>query len=180
MHRRLALRGRNAITLLALAAACAPFDAALADVYKCVDNGRTVYQDQPCRSGGAVVPTPPAPAAGSVDAEKTRLERLRAQVAEQEQARKQRENASQIEALENETRGYDKAEQDELALLRAKQDYANYNANGAIWELEWGRQAIAKEMAAVTEKYAALRQAAREKIAQLRADATPPPERKAQ
>lgn len=143
--------------------------AAAADVYKCVENGRIVYQDYACRGPGSIVSmdrgsteatTPAASAAAAA--------RLKAGIAELDQAQKAREAASAIDAVERELRSYEQAEQSELAALRAKQDYANYNLPGAVWERAWAQQAIDKEMQAVTERYAALKQNARERIAQLR------------
>jgi hypothetical protein len=98
------------------------------------------------------------------------LSRLRARVAELEQARRAREIASEIEDREREIQGYDRAEQDERAALRAKQSYANYNLNGAVWERAWVEQGVAQEIQSVTEKYAARKQAARDRIAELRKD----------
>jgi hypothetical protein len=151
-----------------------PFDSAIAEVYRCAEKGRTVYQDYPCTGGGAVVHAWPADnraPAGGADA----LSRLKANVTEMEQARAARENAAQIEGIEREIQGYEQAEQGELAALRARQDYANYNLHGAVWERAWVMDAIAKEMQAVTEKYAAKKQAARERIAALSSGRQPSP-----
>jgi hypothetical protein len=143
------------------------------EVYKCTVNGKTVYQDFPCAgSKGNVLhawPTNPASVAANAEA----LSRLESSVREMEQSRVARDNAAEIEALEREIAGYDQAEQRELAALRQRQDYANYNLQGAPWERTSAMDALTKEMQAVTEKYASQKQAARDRIAALRKPATP-------
>lgn len=145
--------------------------AAAAEVYKCIDNGRVVYQDYACRGQGSVVPMERAPAP-SPAAAADEAARLKARLAELEQARKARETAVQIQDIEREIQGYDEAEQSELAALRERQGYANYNLPGAVWERGWVLQGIEKEMQAVTERYAVLRQAARDRIEKLRKDSS--------
>jgi hypothetical protein len=143
------------------------------EVYKCTVNGKTVYQDFPCAGGKGNVlhawPTNPASVAANAEA----LSRLKASVREMEQSRVARDNAAEIEALEREIAGYDQAEQRELAALRQRQDYANYNLQGATWERTSAMDELNKEMQAVTEKYAAQKQAARDRIAALRKPAAP-------
>jgi hypothetical protein len=160
---------RHAIGLTALAVLGAwPVHFARADTYKCVDNGRTTYQDQPCRSGGSVLrssnDTPDPRAAETVS-------KLKASVTQLEQARKQREAGVEIDRLEREIQALDQAEQDELAAIRTKRDFANYNLPGAVWERGEVEQARAKEMQSVTEKYAARKQASRDRVALLRKSA---------
>jgi hypothetical protein len=102
------------------------------------------------------------------------VEKLRANVALLEQARKARERAAQIESVEREIAGYRKAEQDELAALGSQRDYANNNLQGAVWERNAVFDRIARDMQAVSDKYALKTQAARERLAQLRAGGEPP------
>ena len=165
-------RAAGAVALFALACWPGGF-AAAADVYKCVENGRIVYQDYACRGAGSIVPMDRGSTEASTPAASTAAAaRLKAGIAELDQARKAREVASAIDAVERELRSYQQAEQSELAALRAKQDYANYNLPGAVWEREWVLQGLDKERQAVTDRYAALKQDARERIAQLqKADA---------
>lgn len=74
---------------------------AQAQVYKCTEDGRTVYQDHPCASGGERIEAPPSPTAGpgagtdaDADAAAARaesLKRMRELAEEAERARKLRE-----------------------------------------------------------------------------------------
>jgi hypothetical protein len=176
-HRWRALTARPALAFaLALVASGAATSALAADeVYKCAVNGKTLYQDFPCAGGKGNVlhawPTNPAAAAANADA----LSRLKASVRDMEQARSARDNAAEIEVLERDIAEYEQAEQRELAELRGRQDYANQNLPGAPWERTWTMDEIANARQAVTEKYAAQKQAARDRIAALRKPATPAP-----
>lgn len=176
-HRSPVISPRRALALaLAVLASGGAASALAADeVYKCTVNGKAVYQDFPCAGGKGNVfhawPTNPATTAANADA----LSRLNASVREMEQARRARDNAAEIEALERDIAEYERAEQRELAELRERQDYVNYNLPGAPWERTWTVDEIVKARQAVTEKYAAQKQAARDRIAALRQPATPAP-----
>jgi hypothetical protein len=155
--------------------------AATADVYKCTDkDGRTTYQDQPCAAGeGGIMRgendrVDPRRAAAAAEA----VTRLRRNVADLEQGRRSGENAAEIAALQREIESYDRLERDEVAVLQQEQRYADNNAIAAVWDRAAFKQRIAKEMQAITDKYAAKRQAARDRIAQLQrvpAPAAAPP-----
>ncbi len=164
-----------ASTAVLAAVMVSPLGARAADVHKCVENGRTSYQDAPCGNAGTVIHTD----ADAVDrpratAAAESVEKLRANVAQLEQARRARERAAQIESVEREIAGYRKAEQDELAPLREQRNYANNNLQGAAWERNAVFDRIAREMQAVSDRYALKTQAARERLAQLRAGGEPP------
>jgi len=88
-----------------------------------------------------------------------------------EQARRKREIDDEIEKLQSDIRGYEQASEAELAILRSKKSYANYNLPGAIWERKAREKSISTEMRAVSDKYQTRIQVARDKIAQLRKDA---------
>ena len=144
------------------------------DVHKCVENGRTSYQDAPCGSAGTVIHAD----ADTVDRRRASaaaesVEKLRANVAQLEQARRARERAAQIDSVERELAGYRKAEQDELAALQQQRNYANNNLPGAAWERNAVFDRIARDMQAVSDKYALKTQAARERLAQLRTGGEP-------
>ena len=154
--------------------------AAAADVYKCADkDDRITYQDQPCAAGqGGIMRgendrIDPRRAAATAEA----LRRLRRNVADLEQARRSGENAAEVASLQREIESYDRLERDEIAVLQQEQRYADNNAVAAVWDRAAFKQGIAKEMQAITDKYAAKRQAARDRIAQLQrapANAAPP------
>ncbi|HEX6138708.1 MAG TPA: DUF4124 domain-containing protein [Casimicrobiaceae bacterium] len=157
--------GLFAAALLALVASSS--SASAADLYRCVDrNGTVVYQDYACGTSGKVFHTWPEGQRSQADNES--LARLKAQVAQMEQTRKARETQFAIEGIERELRGYDQAEEDELAPLRAKQGYTLNNSSAAPWERTQALDAIEKEMQAVKAKYAEKRRAAQERLAQLR------------
>jgi hypothetical protein len=163
----------TAATLAMLAAL--PLEAHAADVHKCVENGRTSYQDSPCGSAGTVIHTDGEAVDGRrASAAAESVEKLRANVAQLEQARQARERAAQIESVEREIAGYRKAEQDELAALRTQRDYASNNFAAASWERNAAFDRIARDMQAVSDKYALKTQAARERLAQLRTGGEPP------
>jgi uncharacterized protein DUF4124 len=151
-----------AAVLAALAAL--PICAVAADVHKCVESGRTTYQDAPCGGAGTVIRTDDEAvdsrrAAAAADS----VAKLRANVTQMEQARVARERA-----------GYRKAEQAELAALRNQRDYVTNNFAGAAWERNAVIDRLARDMQAVSDKYALKTQAARERLAQLRAGGEPP------
>ena len=147
-----------------------PCSNALADIYKCVEDGKPAYQDQPCRgAGSAMALTPPAGRRTQTgSAAQDGLSRLRAQVTAMEQDRKKREISYEIERLERDIGDYERAQDAEVSALRSKQGYANYNQPGALWERGWLSESIASEMRSVTEGYTAKIQAARDRIAQLK------------
>ncbi|MGE5170295.1 MAG: DUF4124 domain-containing protein [Rudaea sp.] len=175
LRQRAPARPRALSCALALAAFAWTATAfAAEEVYKCTVNGKTVYQDYPCAGGKGNVlhswPTNPAAAAANAEA----LSRLKSSVREMEQARAARDNAAEVAGLEREIAEYEQAEQRELAELRQRQDYANYNLNGAPWERQSAADELARDMQAISDKYAARKQAARDRIAALRKPATSP------
>ena len=166
---------RFAPSAVLAALAALPLGAIAADVHKCVENGRTTYQDVPCGGAGTVIRTD----ADAVDSRRAAaaadsVTKLRSSVAQMEQARVVRERAAQIESVEREIDGYRKAEQDELAALRSQRDYVNNNFAGAAWERNAVMDRLARDTQAVSDKYALKLQAARERLAQLRAGGEPP------
>ena len=153
-----------------LAAALNPCSA-IGEIYKCVQDGRTLYQDQPCRgTGAAIVVTSPETSGTNpaVSGSDERLSRLRANVSEMARERRKREIAYEVGGLEREIAGYEKAESIELATLSDKKRYNNNDANAARWQREWVLQNIDMEIRSVTEKYATMKQAARDRVARLR------------
>ena len=70
--------------------------------------------------------------------------------------------------LEREIAGYEKAESLEFAALTDKRGFNYHNLNAARWQREWVLQNIDMEMRSVTEKYATMKQAARDRASRLR------------
>lgn len=152
-------------------------DADAADIYKCVVDGTTTYQDEPCGKSGTVIRTDtPATQASRANAAADSVARLRANVTALEQARRARDAAAEIERLERESDALQKSEQDELEALRQEERYASYNAIAAPWDRTAFDERIAKQRQAINDKYTARRQALRERIEELRrsAEAAPP------
>lgn len=140
---------------------------AAADVYKCVVDGKTTYQGEPCRGARSVMMISRPPASGAGKGSPETIGDLRAQVAGMEQQRRERELAYETDRLEREILALEKSRTAELAALRDKASFANYNQPGALWERGWVQQAIVAEMQAVNDKYDSLRRSARERLAQL-------------
>ena len=152
-----------------LAAALIPCSA-VAEIYKCVQDGKTLYQDQPCRGAGSgiVVTSPDTKGTGpAATGGEEQLTRLKAYVNEMARERRKREIAYEIGGLEREISGYERAESSELAALSDKKGYNYYNLAAAAWQREWVLKNIDLEMRSVTEKYAAMRQTARDRVSRL-------------
>jgi Domain of unknown function (DUF4124) len=152
-----------------LVAALTP-SAAIGEIYRCVQDGKTLYQDQPCRGAGSAIVVAAPEASGTGPAgpgSDVQLSRLRANVSEMARERRKRELASEVSGLEREIAGYERAEKIELAALTDKRGFNYHNLNAAIWQREWVLQSIDAEMRSVTEKYGTMKQAARDRIARL-------------
>jgi hypothetical protein len=143
---------------------------AFAEIYKCVQDGKTVYQDHPCRGAGSavVVSTPETSGAGAAaTGADERLSRLRANVNDMARKRRKREIGYEIAALQREIKDYEQAETVELAALTDKMGFTFHNLNAAAWQRESVLQGIELEMRSVAEKYAALKQSARDRVSRL-------------
>ena len=146
---------------------------AVAEIYKCVQDGKTLYQDQPCRGAGSgTVVTSPDTNGTSPTATggEERLTRLKASVNEMARERRKREIAYEIGGLEREISGYDRAEKIELAALTDKKRYNENDINMARWQKETILRDLDMEMRSVTEKYATVKQAARDRVSRLQKD----------
>jgi hypothetical protein len=148
--------------------------AVTAEIYKCVQDGKTVYQDQACRgSGGAVTISTPETTGAAPAAARTEesLSRLRANVDAMAHERRKRDIAYEVSGFQRAIREYEQAETVELAALADRKGYNYHNLNAAMWQRESIFRDIDSNMRAVTEKYAALKQAARDRISRLQKEA---------
>lgn len=147
----------NASTTVLLAMLAAPH--AFAEMYKCSENGRTVFQEQPCKGGGGEIKVkpqsgeaPPSQPTGTATAVQAppgdRLSAQQAQLASMEKSRKSREIEFQIKTSEREIRDLEREQERELEELREKKGYARNNLAGATWQ-----QSISSEMQSVVERY---------------------------
>jgi hypothetical protein len=141
----------------------------VAEIYKCVQDGKTLYQDQPCRGGSSaiVVISPEASGSSPAATDEERLTRLKASVNEMARERRKREIAYEIGGLEREISGYDRAENTQLGALTDKKRYNDNDINMARWQKETILRDIDMEMRSVTEKYATMKQAARDRVSRL-------------
>ncbi len=149
---------------------------AAAGMYKCVEDGKTVFQDRPCAgSGSAITVTPanstvaPENASGKVQPEPRSVTKLRDNVRTLESERKQRELAYAIRDAEREVDAYQAQMDRELAALQQKKILAANNLAGATWE-----QSISTEMQAVSDKYKTKIQITRDRILHLQKQVTEP------
>ena len=114
--------------LIALAAAAAAFPAS-AQVYKCVEGGRTVYSQTPCTAGASSTtirrdaPASPPPGAPGAAAPQT--------AAEQEQAFKKRQQ-QQAEAAKKESLKQQEVQERQQNCNVARSQLAQYEAGGRI------------------------------------------------
>ena len=159
------------VTLALVALPCAD---ALGEIYKCVDAGKTSYQDQPCKGAATEKTLAPVDTKGitptpSADDEKSN--RLKTQVDEFARDRRKRELLAAIDRIERDLRDYDTAEATEVAALRDKRRYNENNPTAQPWEMQPVLKRIDDEIQSTADRYKALRQAARDRIAQLRKDA---------
>ena len=131
-----------------------------AEMCKCVDAGKTSFQEQPCKGSGGVIKIRPQsgdapPATASVNPVPTSNEvtpsvasRATNQLQTMKNEHRLREIELEIPQVEHEIKMSQDGLDTELATLKHKKGYANNNQAGATWE-----QSISTEMQAVIEKY---------------------------
>jgi uncharacterized protein DUF4124 len=156
--------------LAVLVALALPSAAQAADVYRCVENGVTTYQDFPCRTpaGGSVVrvvvPDSPPPSAN--DAEN--MEEMRKRVDAMARERRQRELAAEIDRLEQSVVRMGKEEAVELDALRQQRGYAANNFQTDLYDKGRVDRALTDEMKAIAAKYRERTEPVRRRIIELR------------
>lgn len=116
---------------------------AAAAVYKCMDKaGQTIFSGQPCASNAEEIKVRThTPSADEVARAQSEISRIGGDL---ENSSRERE----IESLEGDIRVKRKAMENELRVLRARQETANNNLAGAQYYA-----GIATEMQAVTARY---------------------------
>lgn len=179
LHRKVYFKksgGYMRVFLLAAALAAWVSSAGAGEVYKCIEDGKTVFQGVPCHDSGTKLTVKPAnrapsPATASTAQEGgpspslSSLAKLRQNVEMMENERRQREDTYAIEGLEIDIETYEAAMDAELAALQRKKMYAANNLAGATWE-----QSISTEMQAVSDKYRTRIQIAHDRIVQMQRD----------
>ncbi len=120
---------------------------AIAQVYKCTLNGKTVYADSPCSPQAGVINIRPGPAEPSESEIKSK-----AAIAEKTNKAdiivKRRTLDEDIERTQSSLDATNYQKEQGLAQLRAKKQQANNNLAGATWE-----QSISAEMQALVVNY---------------------------
>ena len=176
MRPLLVIRSLRAIakTLLAGALAIGWMTLAHAEVFRCVEMGKTLYQDTPCGARGQPIDTTNARVPeGAADSASAALDRLRKSATTQASEQRIIESSAEIERLDRQLSGYARAEEAELAALRSTLGYMNFNTVGAVWDRAATEASIRKKMQAVTDQYESKKQVVRERIALLRAQSAP-------
>jgi predicted RNase H-like nuclease (RuvC/YqgF family) len=156
--------------IVAISICCIPYSAS-AEVFKCIEDGKTVFQDKPCRGAGMAIAIKPASGSAQTANDSAPYEerpetRLKEHVRSMELERKRREIEYAIRANESEIQGYQSQMERELTSLQNKKGGAKNNLAGAKWE-----QSISMEMQTVSAKYRTKIQVSQDRIAQLRKDA---------
>ena len=167
---------RLLIKALCVAAFCAcSAGSAGTTMYKCIENGTTVYQGTRCTGPGSVVTLKPAngtPASvseaipASLPDEQSPAAKAKEHVRSMELERKQKDADYEIEKAESELRHLQADLDRDLDKLRIKKQYAKNNLAGATYE-----QSISTEMQAVSERYKTNIQITQDKLGRLRAEA---------
>jgi hypothetical protein len=137
---------------------------AAADVYKCQQNGKTVFSDQPCSTSAEKIRVKPAAGhadtvseADAVAASKAFVDRTNLSAKKNSLDLDISITTARIHSLQNER-------DRELNALRDKKKRANDNLAGAVWE-----DSISNEMIAITNSYATRIAVEERKLAQLNA-----------
>lgn len=120
---------------------------AQAEVYKCTQNGKTVFADQPCSSSAQKISVKPASGTNAPATENASAE-SRAYVAKANLNTKKRELDEDISRSENRITRLHRERDSKLAQLQDRKTHANNNLAGAVWE-----DSISKEMVAISDSY---------------------------
>lgn len=118
-------------------------------VFKCVENGKTIYSDAPCGQSARVIDTTP-PRGNDAPNIRTRAGALSDQVDDMARERHTRDIAHEIRNTERRIARLQDRMNAEVAALRKKKAAASNNLAGATWE-----QSISTEMQAITMRYQA-------------------------
>lgn len=120
---------------------------AQAEVYKCAQNGKTVFSDQPCGNGAQKIAVKPASGAETTSTENASAE-SKAYVAKANLNSRKRELDDDISRSENRISRLHRERDNKLAQLQNRKTNANNNLAGAIWE-----DSLSKEMVAISDSY---------------------------
>lgn len=147
--------------ILTATLACA---AASADVYKCKQNGKMVFSDQPCSTTAEKISVKPATGHADAVSESDAVAASKAFVDKTNANVKRSALDADIERAKDRINSLQNNRDRELAALRDKKQRANNNLAGAVWE-----DSISNEMIAITNSYATRITAEERKLAELNA-----------
>ncbi|MCB1890369.1 MAG: DUF4124 domain-containing protein [Rhodocyclaceae bacterium] len=132
-------------------------------VFKCVENGRTTYSDEPCGTAAEKIDTTPARGYASEARARETTADLQARADGMRRERIARDLAYEIRNAELNIESLQDRMAAELDALRSKKSRAANNLAGAAWE-----QSISTEMQAVATRYQADIAAERARMADMR------------
>lgn len=144
-----------------------PFGSAGAKVFKCVEDGKTIYQKDPCRGSGSEIDVVPANEPLSSGKETaTDQSALTAKRNNQARAitleRRVRDIDYEIRNLEADISKYQADMKAEMEVLQQKKEFWKNKLGGSTWE-----QNTSNEMQSVSESYRLKIQAAQDNLSQL-------------
>lgn len=138
-----------------------------AEVYKCVENGKQVFSDQPCSKDAQKLNVKPASGAAADSAAQQPANASESSadfVKKTDLAVKRRILDEDIYRKEQRIKGIREEMEAKLEALRQKKRQANNNLAGAVWE-----QSISDEMVATANSYDTKLRTAERELSDLRA-----------
>ena len=156
--------------LFIAALAICPFGSAGAVVFKCVEDGKTIYQNYPCRGPGSEINVVPATDPMSADKDAATAQdaltvRRNNQANVLTLERRMRDIDYETRNLEADIGKYQAEMNAEIEALRKKKEFWKNKLGGATWE-----QSVAAEMQSVSEKYQLQIQTAQDRLSQLNSE----------
>lgn len=120
-----------------------------AEIFKCVEGGKTVFSQQPCGNGSVTVkPKFVEASPEAVEERKAATKQIQGSSANIDREHRMMEIDRQLLDLDNEENRIQQDRVLELKKLEIKGSFANNNLAGATWQ-----QSLAMEMQAVNGKY---------------------------
>ena len=156
--------------LFIVALVICPLGSAGAKVFKCMENGKTIYQNYPCRGSGSeinVVPATDSMSSGkdAATAQDALTAKRNSQAKTLTLERRLRDIDYEAQNLKADINKYNTNMNAEIDALRAKQEFWKNKLGGSTWE-----QNTEAEIQAVFEKYQLQIQTAQDRLSQLNSE----------
>ena len=153
--------------LFIAALAICPFGSVGAKVFKCVEDGKTIYQKDPCRGSGSEIDVVPAneplPSGKETATDQSALTAKRNNQARAiTLERRVRDIDYEIQNIQRDISKYQAEMKAEMEALQQKKEFWKNKLGGSVWE-----QNVAAEMQSVSESYNLKIQAAQDNLSQL-------------